>query len=143
MKNNINNTLNSKANNNINIIPIIKYINAETDKSIVYEENINKSGVFRLVNKINGKSYVSSSISLSNTFSIYYNLSSLKREIKRSIIIYRALLKYGYSNFSLDILEYCEPSILIKREQYYIDLLKPEYNIKIANFKIGFKNSEK
>lgn len=39
------------------------------------------------------------------------------------------LLKYGDSNFSLDIIEYYEPSVLIAREQYYIDLLKSKYNI--------------
>ena len=83
-----------------------------------------------------------SSISLGNTFSIYYSLSSLKSKANGSIIIYRAILKYGYSNFSLDILEYCEPNLLIKREQYYIDLLNPEYNIKVASSKIGFKHSE-
>jgi len=49
------------------------------------------------------------------------------------IIIYRALLKYGYKNFSLDILEYCEPDVLIKREQYYIKIIKLEYNILKVN----------
>lgn len=83
-----------------------------------------------------------SSISLSKTFSIYYSLSSFKIEAKGSIIIYRAFLKYGYSNFNLEILEYCEPSILKKREHYYINLLEPEYNIKVASSKIGFKQSE-
>jgi len=77
---------------------------------------------------------VGSSKSLSNRFSLYYSLNSLKKEVKGSIIIRRALLKYGYSNFSLDILEYCESDVLITREQYYIDLLKPEYNIKV-NYK--------
>ena len=115
--------MNNKENNNINIIPVVSYSNAYMDKSI-YEQNKNKSGVYRLVNKINGKSYVGSSMSLTNTLSIYYTLNLLKRK-KGSIIIYRALLKYGYSNFRLDIIEYCESSVLISREQYYIDLLKP------------------
>jgi group I intron endonuclease len=58
--------------------------------------------------------------------------------------IYNAMLKHGYSNFSLDILEYCEPDALIKREQYYIDTLEPEYNIlKIAGSSTGFKHSFK
>ena len=48
------------------------------------------------------------------------------------MIIYKALLKYGCSNFSLEILEYCEPSKCIVREQYYLDLLKPEYNISLT-----------
>ena len=51
-------------------------------------------------------------------------------------------MKYGYSKFSLDIFEYCEPGVLIKREQYYIDTLKPEYNIlKIAGSRLGCKHS--
>jgi group I intron endonuclease len=38
-------------------------------------------------------------------------------------------LKYGSAKFSVEILEYCEPSEVFKREQYYFDLVKPEYNI--------------
>jgi len=40
-----------------------------------------------------------------------------------------ALLKHGYLNFSLTILEYFEVSDLIIREKHYWDLLNPEYNI--------------
>lgn len=40
-----------------------------------------------------------------------------------------ALAKYEYSCFSLEILEYCEPSELLKKEKYYFNLLNPEYNI--------------
>ena len=58
-------------------------------------------------------------------------------------IIYRALLKNGYSNFSLEIFEYCSPENTILREQYYMNLLKPEYNIlKTAGSFLGFKHSE-
>jgi group I intron endonuclease len=42
--------------------------------------------------------------------------------------ICRSLLKHGYPNFSLTILEYCEPSKCLEREDYYFQLLKPEYN---------------
>jgi len=59
----------------------------------------------------------------------YYNFSSLKIKVKGSIIIYCALLKHDHLKFSLVIIEYYEPSVLIAREQYYIDLLKLEYNI--------------
>lgn len=52
-------------------------------------------------------------------------------------------MKYDYLEFSFDILEYCDKSILISREQYYLDLLKPEYNIcKIAGSTLGYKHSE-
>lgn len=43
--------------------------------------------------------------------------------------IYRSLLKHGYSNFGLEILEYCSSDKLIEKEKYYIKLLNPEYNI--------------
>jgi group I intron endonuclease len=120
--------MNNKEYKNIGIIPLIRYTNANLYKSIFYEENIGKSGVYTWVNNLNGKSYVGSSISLSYKLNLYYYLYSL-REIKGSIIIQRVLLKYGYSNFSIDILEYCELDVLIEREQYYINFLKPEYNI--------------
>jgi group I intron endonuclease len=143
---------NSKSNKNKNnknssiteIIPIITYANIYINKSDIYKDNLNKSGVYRLVNKINKKSYIGSSINLNNRFRFYYCLSCIKRVIsKESSAIYSALLKYDYSNFSLDILEYCEPNILISKEQYYIDLLKPEYNIlKIASSRFGHKLSK-
>ena len=57
--------------------------------------------------------------------------------------IYKALIKHGYSNFSLEIIEYCEPSLAVSREQYYLDLLKPEYNVlQIAGSSLGFKHSD-
>jgi group I intron endonuclease len=52
-------------------------------------------------------------------------------------------LNYGHSNFSLEILEYCEPENAVSREQYYIDLLKPKYNIlPTAGSSLGFKHSK-
>lgn len=57
--------------------------------------------------------------------------------------ICRSLLKHGYSNFSLEILEYCEIKDLLEREDYYFKLWKPEYNIlKKAGSSLGFKYSE-
>jgi hypothetical protein len=68
----------------------------------------------------------------------------LEREaLTNNSIIYKALVKYGYSQFKLDILEICDPTNLIEREQYYLDLLEPEYNIlKTAGSLKGFIHSE-
>jgi hypothetical protein len=53
------------------------------------------------------------------------------------------LLKYYYSNFSLEILEYCDLVDVIKREQYYMDLLKPAYNIELtAGSRLGSFHDE-
>jgi len=103
-------------------------------------------GVYRWVNLVNGKTYVGSSVNLTRRFKAYYSVYYLEYEGKRNnSLIYKALLKYGYdwSGFRLEILEYCESEIITEREQYYIDLLKPEYNIlKQARSLKGFKHSE-
>jgi hypothetical protein len=53
-------------------------------------------------------------------------------------------LEYNYYNFNIEILEYCNNEFLKTREQYYLDLLKPEYNIcKTAGSMLGFKHSMK
>lgn len=60
------------------------------------------------------------------------------------MVINRALLKYGYSEFKLEILEYCDPKELAIREQYYMDQLCPEYNVlKTAYSSLGYKHTVK
>jgi hypothetical protein len=38
---------NNHNSNNVNIIPVVSYSNADKDKFIIYEENKNKSGIYR------------------------------------------------------------------------------------------------
>jgi group I intron endonuclease len=53
-----------------------------------------------------------------------------------------SILKHGHSIFRLEILEYCEPDNAVTREQHYLDLLKPEYNILgTAGSPLGFLHS--
>lgn len=126
--------------NNPSISPIIVYNNSDTQKDQILKENRNKSVVYRLVNKINNKTYVGSSIDFTTRLYKYY---SLKHITENKTLIHNALLKYGYSNFSLEILEFCNVKDTILREQYYLDLLKPEYNIlEKANSSVGFRHSE-
>ncbi len=139
--NSINNSLNNNSNNNITY-PIISYKNVDIQKIEILKANKRKTGIYIWTHKESGKSYVGSAMDLSRRLSNYYSFSYLKTK-KINSRICNALLKYGYSNFSLDILEHCEPSLLISREQYFIDLLNPEYNIlKIAGNSLGFKHSE-
>jgi group I intron endonuclease len=129
---------------NNNIIPIMTYNNMDINKSIIILNNKRKCGISRLNNIITGKSYIGSSVNLASRFTNYYSRVFLENRVKKgSSIIYNSLLKYGYYNFSVDILEYCELHSLIAREQYYMDILKPEYNIlKVAGSVLGFKDSE-
>jgi group I intron endonuclease len=97
--------------------------------------------VYRWVNKLNNKTYIDSSIDFTTRLYKYY---SLKHLIKNKTPIHNALVKYGYSNFKLEILEYCNINDAILREQYYLDNLNPEYNIlEKTGSSLGFKHSEK
>lgn len=39
--------------------------------------------------------------------------------------------KHGIHCFFYTILEFCEPEVRIEREKYYIDLLKPDFNLQL------------
>ena len=96
-----------------------KYNNADTCKAQILSENTNKSGIYMFQNSINGKRY-RKRVSLDNLkrrFSEYFNVNYLLKH--QSMAICCALLKHGYSNFSLEILEYCEPEKCIEREKYF------------------------
>ena len=114
----------------LNYISTISYENAYIDKRLIYRENKNKCGIYCWNNKITFEKYIGSSLCLNKRFYTYFSSRCLEEKLtKGNSAIYSALLKYGYSNFSLDIIEYCEPSILRYREQYYINFLEPEYNM--------------
>jgi len=104
-----------------------KYNNADTCKAQILSENKNKSGIYKWTNSTNGKRYIGSSDNLNRRFREYFNVNYLLKHQSMSICC--ALLKHGYFNFSLEILEYCEVSELLIREKHYWDKYTPEYNI--------------
>src|SRR6266700_759681 len=99
----------------------------------ILKDNKDKSGIYILYNIINNKFYIGRSKNLRNRFIYYYNINNLNRNGHSRIC--NALLIYGYINFSLEILEYCDKS-LAEREQYHIYLFQPEYNIRCKKGKI-------
>lgn len=102
---------------------------------------MNKIGIYKIVNKINQKSYVGSSVRL--IYRHKRHLSDLRTNQHHSLALQRAYNKYGESNFEFTIIEYCNNSNILEREQYYIDALKPEYNIcRIAGNCLGIKHSK-
>ena len=122
----------------VSVVPEKVYNNLN-DTKIIYKDNQMKSGIYRWVNTTNGSSYVGSSVDLVRRLRDYFSLNWLKKEsFKNNSIIYKALLKNNYSNFRLEILEYCDKSLVIESEQYYLDKLDPTYNIcKIAGSSLG------
>ena len=132
--------MSTDSKSSINLIKF--YSNAEESKSIILLENKNKSGIYKWENKISGEFYIGSAVDLSKRMSEYYRESYVTHPSRGKSIICFALVKYGYNNFSLSILEYCDRTEVISREQYYLDLLNPSYNIlKYAYSSEGYKHT--
>lgn len=116
--------MHNKILTNFTITPIVAYSNADTSKIQIIKEIKGKSGIYRWINYENGKSYIGSSVNLSARLYRYFSLAHIIAQSKHSIIC-KSLVKYGYSSFSFEILEYCNKDEVLVREQYYLDLLNP------------------
>ncbi len=79
--------------------------------------------IYCITNKINNKQYVGKT-----TNGIWRrwkeHISDSKRKRKENRPLYKAFLKYGISNFKIEILEECSFEILSKREVYWINRLQ-------------------
>lgn len=104
-----------------------------------------KTGVYKIVNLVNGDCYVGSCSHKTGIKHRWRNhVNSLKKGNHHSIIFQRAWNKYGEANFNFEILEKCSPEKCIKREQHYFDILHPKYNIlRVAGSSRGRKLSPK
>lgn len=108
--NNLNSCSDLIFNDNLNDILIANLISINFTLMLMFlnQNNVKKkkSGVYRWVNNINGKIYIGSAIDLCNRIIRYYNYKEIS-DRRKNILIHKALLKYGYLNFTLEILEYC------------------------------------
>lgn len=117
------------------------YLDSFNLKKLILGDNRGKSGIYMWTNKITGDIYIGQAVDLANRLKRYFNENYLEKN--KSLLISRALMKYGHSSFSLTILEYCDKSELNEREQYYLDNLEPDYNIlKDAASFLGYIFSE-
>ena len=86
-----------------------------------------KSGIYEIVNTTNGKRYVGSAVDIKGRFR--HHRHHLRKGNHRNIHLQRAWNKYGESAFGFDVLEYWEPEFLVSFEQWWMNMLRPEYNI--------------
>jgi len=120
--------------------PVKVFNNADTQRLELLNFCRGTSAIYLWTNKFNGKRYVGSAKDLRLRLLSYYNTSSL---LNTNMLICKALLKYGFSAFSLTILECCKTEELVQREQYYIDTLRPEYNILTTAYSsLGYTHTE-
>ncbi|CBX90003.1 similar to GIY COI i14 grp IB protein [Plenodomus lingam JN3] len=129
--------------NILNVKAVKVYSNLKEDRLNILKEQRDKSGVYCLINKVNGHSYVGSSIKLASRMRNYLNKAFLKSKQNANMPITKSLLKYDYSNFSLLILEYVEAEFLTSRETFYIANIIPYYNVLKQGFSyLGYIHTE-
>lgn len=112
-------------------------------------EDIHSSGVYTIENLVNGKLYVGSASSdtgfnCDRGFRRRWNshLSLLRSNKHYNTKLQNSFNKYGETNFRFEILEVTSPDIAIDMEQYWINILRPEYNIRmVASNNKGIKMS--
>ena len=127
----------------LSFIPVLTYNNAFSNKNKIILENKKKAGIYCWTLLSSKKSYIGSSINLGIRLRNYFNPIYISHISRKNMVINKALLKYGYSKFKLEILEYCEPKDLVKKEQYYMDILNPQYNVlKKAYSSLGYKHAK-
>lgn len=90
------------------------------------------TGIYKITNIITYDFYIGSTRTSFHKRKLQH-FSKLRRNKHDSPIFQNAWNKYGESNFEFQIVEICEESKVIFREQFYIDSLNPRYNVcKIA-----------
>lgn len=103
--------------------------------------NINSSGIYKILNKTNGKFYLGSAVNFRKRWQLHKN--QLRNNKHDNRYLQASWNKYGEVNFIFEILEFCAKDVLLIREQNLIDWMHPEYNIckLVANSRLGVKSS--
>lgn len=88
-------------------------------------------GIYEVVNTINDKKYIGSSVNIEKRFD--WHRSALRNSFHWNPHLQRSWDKHGENMFQFRILIVCtNPNILLVTEQAFIDNWKPEYNMGSA-----------
>lgn len=98
--------------------------------------------IYKILNILNNKMYVGSAINFNRRISNHVKL--LKENRHHSIYLQNAWNKYGEEKFVFEIIECVnDKHNLLKCEQFFLDSLKPKYNMASkAGSLLGFKWTE-
>lgn len=91
-----------------------------------------RSGIYKITNTVNGKFYIGSSEDVDNRWNVEH-CGNLRRNEHCNPKLQHSWNFHGGDKFIMELLEEVEPKkeMLLNREQYYLDTLKP-YDRKIG-----------
>lgn len=92
-------------------------------------------GIYKITNKINGKCYIGQSVNLKNRIAMHRSM--LKHNNEDNPLLVKASKKYGYNNFEISIIKYCNENELDYYEKYYIEHYKSYKRKKGYNIELG------
>ena len=78
------------------------------------------TGVYKITNMVNGKVYIGQAKDIEKRWKAHENTHTNKNSDEYEQVLYRAMRKYGFKNFSFEILMLCEEDLLNLMEIYYI-----------------------
>lgn len=90
-----------------------------------------KSGVYIIKNNLNNKFYLGVSKDFKDRFR--HHKSDLRLNKHHSILLQRAVNKYGIENFSFEILLRSPVEYLYKLEEWFLKEQKPSYNVAVKS----------
>lgn len=103
--------------------------------------NNNTSGIYEIVNKLNGHRYVGSAVNIGKRWGNHIRDLNNNKHCNKHL--QSAWNKYGADAFNFQVIELCFFLMLLPREQHYIDILCPEYNVlPTAGSNLGMKFSD-
>lgn len=85
-----------------------------------------ESGIYRILNKINGKCYVGQSENIAKRW--FHHRWELQRKKHINVYLQNAWDKYGEENFEFQVLELCPIEQLDEREIYWISFYDSKYD---------------
>lgn len=104
-------------------------------------------GIYRFINNKNGKQYIGQSHNLMARYKAHKNAANSNTNYKTDVLLYRAMRKYGFDNFTYEIIiddDTLTDDELNQLEQYYIEFyntcMPNGYNMNYGgNFTSGLK----
>lgn len=100
------------------------------------------SGIYQILNKTNNKFYIGSASNLRRRFSSHK--CHLNKNSHSNPHLQNAWNKYGENNFEFLILALCPNEYCLKLEQWFVNNMKPNYNIrKFVHSNKDWHHSEK
>ena len=78
------------------------------------------SGVYKITCLVDGKIYIGSSKCIENRFKVHKR--QLRNKTHNNPHMKNAWSKHGEENFTFEVVEYCDESVLLEREQFWMDL---------------------